>query len=250
MKELVLCDDCNPEFVVPLCKKYNVGIEIQGFHNPEKVKDWKYILKSYNEILPQNISKYLHAPFADLCLGSKSAKIVKATKFYFEYAFKVSKKLGVKRITVHHGYVPGTSSITAWTNRAVMFWNDFLKNKTIAFDMENLLELSPQGLKDIVDEVNNKNLGINLDIGHAYCNSKTDVVDWIKTLGSRITYVHLHDNHGQIDEHLGLGLGNMNLKEVLTALNQYAPDAVWALECRLEHMEESISYLKENGFVL
>ena len=249
MKELVLCDDSSPNLVVPLCNKYNLGIEIQGFHNPEMCKNYKSILRNYKNLLPNNISKYFHAPFADLCLGSKTEKIVKATKFYFNYAYKISKKLKVKRITVHHGYVPATSYLPAWINRSVIFWNKFLNKKDIPFDMENLLELDPQCLKDITDKVNSKNLGLNLDIGHAHCNSRTPVTEWIKILGPRITYVHLHDNHGEIDEHLGLGMGNMDIKKVLNALNKYAPNAIWALECKLEYMEDSIKYLKENKFI-
>ena len=57
-------------------------------------------------------------------------------------------------------------------------------------------------------------------------------------LWPRITYVHLHDNHSETDEHLGLGMGNMDIKKVLNALNKYAPNAIWAIECKLEYMEE------------
>ena len=37
MKELVLCDNGEPEFVLPLCEKYGCGIEIQGFYNPNLI---------------------------------------------------------------------------------------------------------------------------------------------------------------------------------------------------------------------
>lgn len=249
MKEIVLCDDCCPEVVLPLCEKYNVGIEIQGFHNPAKVKDYEEILKKYNELLPHNISKYLHAPFADLCLASAAEKIVEATKYYFDYAYKAAREVGAKRITVHHGYVPGTSYLPNWIKRAVKFWKEYLLDKEIAFDMENLLEWDEKPLGEIVDEVDDDRLGLNLDIGHAHCNSKISVVEWIKNLGNKIKYVHLHNNHGERDEHLGLMNGNMDVIAVLNALNEYAPDAVWALECRLEDMEESLIFLKENGFI-
>ena len=249
MKELVLCDDCYPEVVLPLCDKYNVGIEIQGFHNPAKVKDYDEIMQSYKKLLPDNISKYFHAPFADLCLASAAEKIVEATKFYFDYAYKAAVELDAKRITVHHGYVPGTSYLPNWIKRAVAFWKGYLVDKQIAFDMENLLEYTGDPLKTIIDEVNDERLGLNLDIGHAYCNSKASVVEWIKLLGERIKYVHLHDNHGESDEHLGLAKGNMNVVEVLNALNEYAPNAVWALECKLEDMEESLIFLQQNGFI-
>jgi len=37
--------------------------------------------------------------------------------------------------------------------------------------------------------------------------------------------------------------------EVLTALNTYAPDAIWALECKNEYIDESIARLEEHNFL-
>lgn len=249
MKEIVLCDDGKPEVVIPLCKKYNLGIEIQGFYNPTLVSKHDSILENYLTLLPQGISKYFHAPFADLCLASSAEKIVEATKYYFDYAYAVAKEVGAQRITVHHGYVPGTSYLPNWIKRANAFWQSYLVGKDIPFDMENLLEYNGEPLAEIIDSISSPYLGINLDVGHAHCNSKASVVEWIKLLGSRIKYVHLHNNHGERDEHNGLRNGTMDVIEVLNALNEYAPDAVWALECCLEEMEDSILLLKENGFI-
>ena len=250
MKELVLCDDDKIEQVLPLCKKYGLGIEIQGFYKPTLIDKHDEFLTKYKKLLPKRISKYLHAPFADLCLGSATPKIVEVTKFYFDCAYRVAKELGCRRITVHHGYVPGTSFIPNWNKRAVNFWNEYLQDKKdTAFDMENMLEWNADSLIEIVDTADVKSLGINLDIGHAHCNSKESVIKWIKKLGNRITYVHLHNNHGKQDEHLGLTKGNINIKKVLKTLNKYCPDAVWALECKVEDMEESILLLKKFKFI-
>lgn len=111
------------------------------------------------------------------------------------------------------------------------------------------MEWNPEILIDIIDGVNSKKLGVNLDIGHAFAFSKLSVIDWIKQLGNKTTYVHLHDNHGEKDSHLGFGKGTMPIVEILNALNQYAPDAVWALECQLVDMEKSIEFLKEKEFI-
>ena len=249
MKELVLCDDGKPEVVVPLCKKYGLGIEIQGFADPLTVKNKNKLLKNCSKLVEGVESRYFHAPFADLCLGSKAEKIVKATKYYFDYAYKVSKKLNVKGITVHHGYMPGSSFIPKWIERSVNFWNGYLKGKDICFYMENQFEVDGTISKEIVEKVNNNLLGLNLDIGHAHCNSKAEVIDWIKLLGDKINYVHLHDNNGEWDEHLGLKKGNIPLVEVLNALNEYSPNAVWSLECKIEDMESSIEFLKEHKFI-
>jgi sugar phosphate isomerase/epimerase len=87
------------------------------------------------------------------------------------------------------------------------FWHDFLSDKdpNIRIHLENMLELDPELISDVVRSIDRANLDINLDIGHAHCNSNTPVIKWIERLGSQIGYVHLHDNHGQSDEHLGLG---------------------------------------------
>jgi len=246
MKELVLCDNGEPEFVLPLCEKYSCGIEIQGFYKPDSDEIKEEIFDRYNKILPNGISKYFHAPFADLCLGSSNKKIVDVTRYYFSYAYEMAKRLGSKRITVHHGYVPKTSFVPNWIKRAVEFWNEFLMDKELAFDMENVVEYDCTIQREIVDKVNSKNLGINLDIGHAYCNSKESVEDWIKGYGDRITYVHIHNNYSENDDHNGLTNGTMDIVKVLNLLNEYAPNAVWAIECHLEEMETSLKFLKEN----
>ncbi len=76
-----------------------------------------------------------------------------------------------------------------------------------------------------------------------------DVIDWIKQLNCRIKYVHIHQNNGINDEHLGLRYGNMPIKDILSALNEYSPEAVWALECKTDYMEDSISLLSELGYI-
>ena len=88
-----------------------------------------------------------------MCFGSKTEKIVKATKFYFNYAYKVSKKLDAKRITVHHGYIPGSSYIPKWIERSVNFWGEYLKNKQINFDIENQFEVDGTISKEIIEKL-------------------------------------------------------------------------------------------------
>lgn len=75
------------------------------------------------------------------------------------------------------------------------------------------------------------------------------VVTWVETLRTHIGYVHLHDNHGESDEHLGLGLGTIPLDEVCQALQHYAPTAVWALETQVSDIESSLRWLEEHDFL-
>ncbi len=251
MKSIVLCDDCAPERVLPLCEKYGLGIEIQGFYDPNGTGGAAAIIEKYKSLLPENIEKHLHAPFWDLCLGSANEKIKEVTRFYFDYGYEVAEKLGCESITVHQGYIPGTSWYGSWVKRSIAFWNEFFEAHpgSITVNMENLCELDPSTFIGVVDGFGGGRLAVNLDIGHAHCNSKVPVLQWIEELGDRIAYVHMHQNFGDKDSHLGLRDGNMPLKEVLEALEKHAPNAVWALENGLDYMEDSVAYLVELGYV-
>ena len=246
MKQIILCDDSNPERVLPLCEKYGFGIEMQGFYDTNDIDAKADILRRYKSAVPSDMPRYLHAPFADLCLGSANKKIVEVTRFFFDYAYEIGEELGCAGITVHHGYVPGTSYPPNWVKRSGIYWADFFAAHpgAIKMLMENQCEANPETLIGVVDGYSSDRLAVNLDIGHAHCNSPLPVVEWIRQLNHRIKCVHLHQNHGQADEHLGLTQGNIPMAEVLTALNEYAPEAIWALECNLEAMEESIAFLE------
>ena len=68
-------------------------------------------------------------------------------------------------------------------------------------------------------------------------------------LGSRIGYVHLHDNQGKEDEHLGLGRGSIPMVETLHCLQECCPQAVWAIEAHELGIEQSIEWLDARGFL-
>lgn len=72
---------------------------------------------------------------------------------------------------------------------------------------------------------------------------------FIEKLKDKIGYVHLHDNNGEYDEHLGFGEGNLPILEVFKLFEQYAPYAIWAIETSLDSKEKSYLWLQENGFL-
>ncbi len=252
MRSLVLCDNAEPEKVIALCRKYHLGIEIQGFYDPNTTEDAEELIAVYEGLLPKEIEKHFHAPFWDLCLGSSNRKIVEITRYYFDYAYEIAEKLGAMSITVHEGFIPFTSYPEGWIRRATVFWKEFFETHpgNIQMYMENQVETDPETLIGTVDSLENSRLGVNLDIGHAHCVSGLPVLKWIEKLEGRIRYVHLHQNYGKRDEHLGLREGNMPIREILDALNEYSPDAIWALEPnRPEDIEDSILFLRECGYL-
>ena len=54
-------------------------------------------------------------------------------------------------------------------------------------------------------------IGLTFDFGHA--NTVGKVPEFLREVGSA-NHIHIHDNHGVLDEHLVLGSGNIDWKAV------------------------------------
>ena len=262
MREIRLCDDCEKEYIHDLCNKNYLGIEIQGFYNPAMIGtiDSDNLVDEYINVFKDfQFGKSLHAPFWDLNLGSKNAAVREATMKAYNYAYDVAKRLGCTEVVVHNGFVPNTSYYEGWTKNAVRFWEEFFSDKddSITMMIENQCEEDSTILQMEIDAVNDPRLKVCLDIGHAHANSKMSVEDWITSLGDRIGYLHLHDNHGVVedrpsflnDEHLGIGMGTINNEKVFELLEEYCPDAIWNIECKIKYIEESIEVLKNMDYI-
>lgn len=257
MKDIRLCDSGELDLTSKLCTENNLGIELQAFHDPYCDKD-KLILE-YKNILPGiKNSRSLHAPFWELNLGTKMKGVREETMNMFNYAYSIAKELGCTEIVVHNGYIPGTSWISGWVTRSGEFWKEFFSDKddSIVVCLENQFEEDSEIMMLEVDLVNDPRLKICLDIGHAHCNSKMSVEEWIKTLGDRIYYYHLHNNHGKQDikghnndEHLGLENGTIDMEYILKVAEEYTPNAIWNIETGVEYFEDSIDALKRMGYL-
>lgn len=251
MKKVVLCDAGGNKEISELCRKYNLSINLDSFSDVSYLMDNPKGIEEQKE-LNKNIDIFsLHGYFHDLCFGSKDILIKDVTMKRFNEGYKISKEFNCKHIVFHNGYYPGTSYPPYWIMRSKSFWKEFLKekdNETVYY-IENQFEESPDILYKLVEEVNDNRLKICLDIGHAFCNSKTSIENWIKVLKNSIGFVHMHNNNGMEDEHLGLNNGNIDYKLVCELLEEYAKDAIWGLEINLNDMEESIEWLIENRYI-
>ena len=251
MHSLVLCDQFKIQEIACLATANGCGIEVDSFYLPEVLTGEPDAIATHREAMTGIPLRSMHGPFADLCPGSMDPMVSAVARNRYELAVKIAPELGITHIVFHHGYVPGTSTFDGWLSRCSLFWHDFLKSvpDSITIHLENQLEHDPALLVAVVDSVASPHLDICLDIGHAHCFSKHSVTDWIDQLGHRIGYVHLHDNHGDTDEHLGLGQGSIPMNDVCSALEGSAPDAVWAVESQIPFIGQSIAWLKANGFV-
>lgn len=70
--------------------------------------------------------------------------------------------------------------------------------------------------------------------------------DWLAPMLPDLRHVHLHDNHGALDEHLPLGAGTIDFAPILAALAAH-PDITITLEN--QDILPSLQYLQANGWL-
>ena len=250
MTSLYICDETDVVNTAPLCRNNMFGIEVQAFYDPATDGDDDLVTR-HRDMLEGITNISLHGPFGDLCAGSFDPMVRDVARYRFEFAYETARSLGATNIVLHHGYVPGTSPPKGWVPRFADFWDSFSAGKAgdVRFHLENMLEHDPEIVLESLSAITQDNVDACLDIGHAHCNSRLSVVQWIEALGNRIGYVHLHDNHGESDEHLGLGQGTIPMDDVCSALVEHCPDAIWAIECVPKAREHSLAWLRKRKYL-
>jgi hypothetical protein len=133
---------------------------------------------------------------------------------------------------------------------SLSWWNRVLKASKARLYLENTFEHSPLPICRVVDLLGPQS-GFCLDIGHwfHYAMGKhwNNFPEWIDLSGPRLTHLHLHDNNGDSDQHLGLGQGKINLPMIWEILKKLSPHPTGTLENhRAEGLLHSLAYLENN----
>ena len=100
----------------------------------------------------------------------------------------------------------------------------------------------PQRLVGLLEDLGAPNVGAVIDTGHR--NLGGDPAAALRTVGRHLITLHLHDNHGERDEHLLPGRGNIAWDEVNRALAEIRYDGVFMYEI---NRPEDLRELAENA---
>ena len=108
----------------------------------------------------------------------------------------------------------------------------FAKTKDVVLMLENTPSDDTQAIKDFL-QVTDKvpELRVHLDIAHAFIEGgMKKIKEYIDTFEKKIVHLHIHDNQGRSDEHLGLGMGMINFKQVVKWLKKIEYDRTITFE--------------------
>jgi len=74
-------------------------------------------------------------------------------------------------------------------------------------------------------------LKFHFDIAHAFIeNRMIGIKEYLETFPERLVHIHIHDNHGELDEHLPLGEGKIDFKKVVKLLKEFNYDKTVTFE--------------------
>ncbi|MDO5851953.1 MAG: sugar phosphate isomerase/epimerase family protein [Methanobacteriaceae archaeon] len=222
----------------------------QNIKNCEIVKEEPYYTLKEEDFASYNIKPSIHAPMSDVNIASHIEKIREISINEMIDAFKMANDIGAQVVVVHPGTVPimgrkymdkilknNLNSLKTCQKKAEEY------NVTMCVEnmplFENALFTDVYETFKLVDEVKSH---MTLDIGHANNNGFTadEMLDY-----DMIGHIHLSDNDGSFDQHLALGLGNIDVKRVFNILNERKYSGVAVIEVKtLDHILKSIDYLK------
>lgn len=173
-------------------------------------------------LFKEGLTCTVHAPYLDLSPGAIDPEVRRLTLRRFYRLLETAAWLSPLNVVFHPGYVPMIHGeyLEEWVKRAQETW--YLVGKRaeqlgLVISLENVFEEVPEVLKGIFETVGFP-FGFCFDVGHWFIFARSDLGNWIEAFSGRLLEVHLHDNHGQKDEHLPPGEGRIDFRKFLAML--------------------------------
>lgn len=168
----------------------------------------------------------VHLPFFDLHPGSLDPLVRQACRERLTQAMDVAAIYAPNHFIAHLDYNPATyhQFQKVWMKNCVETWKELLPraDRTPVF-LENVYEQDPTHLVELLQQLPEQ-AGACLDLGHWHCFAKgadkNNLDQWLSALAPFALHLHLHDNDGHSDQHLGLGCGTIPWNSLWTHLRE------------------------------
>jgi sugar phosphate isomerase/epimerase len=216
-----------------------------GLHALDKKR-----VAALNSIKQSYDTKYtVHAPFVGINIALPSSPLLNATLKRMKKSIVNAGALDCEMWVFHPGLKTATSMFYPgmdWVRNldSVRLLFRFARDHGVKTCVENIMEAfvmkNVEEFKRFYSEVDEE-IGLALDTGHA--NVVGQLEGFLAEFSDKIVHVHAHDNHGESDEHLGVGYGNIDWNMVAERLRRAFFDKVVIVES-VEHIEESMQTLR------
>src|SRR3990170_1807651 len=183
-----------------------------------------------NETAESHGFKYtLHCPFADINIASPSKPMLNASLKRLTKSMAYAAQLNVELWVLHPGLITGITMFypgTDWTQnvKSIRALHKTAKEHGLRIAIENLpkkygsIMKTPEDFSRLYKETGLTDIGIVLDTGHA--NLETQTEPFLTQLPDKIFELHLSDNMGEQDQHLGIGYGKIDWQNLAQSLKR------------------------------
>ncbi|MDD3627053.1 MAG: sugar phosphate isomerase/epimerase, partial [bacterium] len=165
----------------------------------------------------------------------------------------IGEKLDSRRFIFHLLLPRETEHLEKWILESIETFKILEKENDSEkiFCFENVFEPSTNLFDDIFlnFKMSIPNTFRCLDLGHSnVMYGKEGTITWLQSMNlNEIRQVHIHDNKGKLDEHLPLGWGNIDFKEIFQIFNRQKIFPLITVEnFDKQSLEHSLIYVNEN----
>lgn len=198
----------------------------------------------------------VHLPFFDLHPGSENPHILEGTRTTLRLAARIARIYHPHHLVGHPIFNAGQHAVAgspavpseAWLERSAATWKMVHEESGKALlCLENTHEKNPEPLVALLRRLDGK-AGLCFDLGHWYSFAQgrrlRDLPRWLDAVAPYIAHMHLHDNKGDQDSHMGLGKGSIPFDPAFAELKERGIKPSFTLEPHSEDaLRESLAFI-------
>lgn len=228
-----------------------IGLAAEALDN-YSLSDFKHFADRFHE---RDRTITLHGPFMDLSPGSPDPKVRELTKYRFKQLIDAAKVFKPATVVCHAGYDHGRYGFCKeqWLEYVISTWQwlgSALHETGTLLMLENVYETDPDQLLQVLEPLDPFHTGYCLDTGHLAAFGKYPLDQWLTATGTYIRQLHLHDNLGDHDSHLGMGKGSINFGLLFEYIRHMPRKPVVTLEPHVrEDFIASMAFLEQSDFL-
>lgn len=196
----------------------------------------------------------LHAPFYDLSPGAADRNIAAATRNKLRLAFRLIGILRPRSIVCHLSFEENKHGWDrdGWIARACRTFGELVETAArhrVPVMFENTYETGPEAHRAVLERLDSPYARFCLDCGHTLAFARTPWRKWLPELAPWLGQLHLHDNMGDFDAHLGMGQGIFDFAGLFAFLEERGLSPILTLEPHhRDGLDQSLAFLAEHGF--
>ena len=201
------------------------------------------------------LSCSVHLPFMDLQPGALDPRILEATRDRLRMALDVAQIYAPRHLIGHVWYFHDLYRIfaKAWQDNAADTWEALHRHwpEHPPLYLENTFESTPDIQAGLLETLAGRGLAsiqACLDLGHWHAFAlgfrRHNLEQWLDALAPYLGHLHLHDNTGTDDHHLGMGRGSIPWDQLFAGLAQRGLNPTLTLEPHTpEDLEHSLAFV-------